>query len=604
VPLIVHSEILRIHAAAVTAGLASNRDALLAGVPHALRTSIPTATSPSAQLLTDLDSLNRVDPVLGEVAPLHTWLLNATALTQERAEVCVFREATDIVTTGLFMQKELDLPSREQSASDPAEIFISSAPDDEKYRLELEAHLAPLVRNKFCRIWHMGMVVAGQEWEAVTSTHLETASMIVLLISSTYLADPQFTAHVRTALRRHDIGDIAVVPIIVRACYWKAAPFSHLMPLPRNGKPIAKLHDRDSAWVEIAKEIEFTLIVHESAKAHARPLAQHATGETSAGTPEFRQAHKLIRDELPGILYKRIGNPYPLLARCDIPGRVARGATTLAKWEGACKWLSSGGIQGIISALMIISEMQIEAFSDEASQWSRRFIQAIVADEDVGRGGLDKLLPVLHRFAEEEAQRWTLLCRKIHNIPLGNSAPHQSAAYSLDRHAYECARIWAEVKRALELHHFAFVKRDEPWPEAPPDIEELVVQPQTRKQQHEAELALGVPRRQLQSLNKTAKTMLSQGRQGRHDQAALDGLTKLIVALRLTLLDVADSGYFDEDELDDYVKDLSKIERSLEHQTNDTNAHSKTTKLLNDISKTVDWIEALLDGRVRNCSNP
>ena len=774
-PLIVHSQILRIHAAAVTAGLASNRDALLAGVPHALRTSIPTATSPSAQLLTDLDSLNRVAPVRGEVAPLQTWLLNATALTQERAEFRVFREVANITTIGpvhqdvaavcppplnstppnslshtafieygptdkifarrletallthgisisslpnplgalqsdyrdalrqpthsdnviLVCSEELlnqpdiwapidetlnsdthkesslhlipitiddhiyddtqlprpdiarllrmnlvsdfrgwkastgkfeedvarlvaalrsrpkvtsswqtDLPSREQSDREPAEIFISSAPDDEKYRAELETHLGPLVRTGNCHVWHMGMVVAGQEREAVISAHLETASIVVLLISATYLADPHLAEHARHALDRHHAGDVVMIPVIVRACRWKTEPFSRLMTLPRNGKPVAKLHDRDRAWVDIVEELRSALTAHESAKERAWPSAHASTDGVDTDNGEFRQARRLIKDYLPKILDKRIGNPRSLLARCDIPQRVAGGHTTLEQWKRACKWLSEGGIHGIALTLTIVSKAQTEAFSDEASQWSHQFVQAIVADEDADRGNLHSLLPNLHHFAAEEAQRWIRLCTKIHDMSSNKSNPVRSAAYPANLYAYKCAQIWTEVERALGQHRLDMAERDDEWPEAPPNTEELFAQPRDRTQQHETDLALGASQRQLQPIKAVTQQMLSHGRQGQHHHAGPDDLKKLIIALKQTLIDVADGGYFDEGELDDYVNDLSEFATSLEHQTNDDDVHNDTTKLLNEIRNTVGWIEALVDGRLRNCNQP
>lgn len=86
--------LLEVHQAAVNAGLAGSRDALLAGIDRSIVASLPGAGNLAAQLRTDLDELNRTVLVDG-ARPLRTWLLNAHRFSSPRVQSRVFQHALD-----------------------------------------------------------------------------------------------------------------------------------------------------------------------------------------------------------------------------------------------------------------------------------------------------------------------------------------------------------------------------------------------------------------------------------------------------------------------------------------------------------------------------
>jgi hypothetical protein len=90
--LLDQSRILEIHGAALTAGL--DLTALRSGLGPALVASLPSGTTPAAQLLIDLNELNRIDAVDGSV-PLRTWLKTAAHLAAVRREAELFLRALD-----------------------------------------------------------------------------------------------------------------------------------------------------------------------------------------------------------------------------------------------------------------------------------------------------------------------------------------------------------------------------------------------------------------------------------------------------------------------------------------------------------------------------
>jgi hypothetical protein len=138
----------------------------------------------------------------------------------------------------------------------PIEVFISYAREDESYLWKLHNHLSILKRKGHITTWYDRQIVAGAEWEDALDTHLETASLILLLVSDDFLAsDYCYEREMQRALQRRDEGSAHVVPIIVRRCDWKDTPLGRLQALPRDAKPIKTWSDQDEAFVNIVKGI-------------------------------------------------------------------------------------------------------------------------------------------------------------------------------------------------------------------------------------------------------------------------------------------------------------------------------------------------------------
>jgi TIR domain len=87
--------------------------------------------------------------------------------------------------------------------------------------------------------------------------HLEDAAIILLLISSDFLAsDYIFSVELQQALARHKAGEARVIPIILRPVDWTyIAELARLQALPREAKPITKWENRDEAFLDVAKGI-------------------------------------------------------------------------------------------------------------------------------------------------------------------------------------------------------------------------------------------------------------------------------------------------------------------------------------------------------------
>lgn len=136
------------------------------------------------------------------------------------------------------------------------ELFFSYSHRDESLRDELETHLAMLRRQGVIDAWHDRRIVAGDDVDHTISQHLETAEIVLLLVSPYFLAsDYCYDVEMTRALERHATGACAVIPVILDPCDWHGAPFGRLRATPKDGKPISKFANVHDAFLEVTKDI-------------------------------------------------------------------------------------------------------------------------------------------------------------------------------------------------------------------------------------------------------------------------------------------------------------------------------------------------------------
>ncbi|MDJ0703627.1 MAG: SUMF1/EgtB/PvdO family nonheme iron enzyme [Leptolyngbyaceae cyanobacterium MO_188.B28] len=138
----------------------------------------------------------------------------------------------------------------------PIKVFVSYSHKDESLRDELGIHLSSLVNRKVIEIWHDRQIMAGQEWATVIDENLDEAHIILLLVSSDFLASKYCAGiEMKRALERHEAGDACVIPIILRPVYWQGEAFGKLQAFPKDAKPVTKWADADEAFVDVVEGI-------------------------------------------------------------------------------------------------------------------------------------------------------------------------------------------------------------------------------------------------------------------------------------------------------------------------------------------------------------
>jgi hypothetical protein len=139
---------------------------------------------------------------------------------------------------------------------EPVEIFYSYSHKDEKLRDQLAVHLTMLQRQGVIKAWHDRSIGAGSEWAKEIDDKINSARIILLLVSANFLAsDYCYSIEMSRALERHEAGEALVIPIILKPVDWSGAPFGKLQAFPKNAKPVTTWSDRDKAFVDIAQGI-------------------------------------------------------------------------------------------------------------------------------------------------------------------------------------------------------------------------------------------------------------------------------------------------------------------------------------------------------------
>lgn len=143
---------------------------------------------------------------------------------------------------------------------EPIEVFFSYSRRDEKFKDELEKRLSVLQRQGIVSNWNDRMIEPGSEWAREIDTHLNSADVILLMVSPDFLASNYcWDVEVRKAMQRHAKGDAYVIPVILRRTDWDGTPFAKFQALPTDAQPIASWNDQDEAFYDVIKGIKVAI---------------------------------------------------------------------------------------------------------------------------------------------------------------------------------------------------------------------------------------------------------------------------------------------------------------------------------------------------------
>ena len=136
------------------------------------------------------------------------------------------------------------------------EVFISYSHKDRRFRDRLATHLSNLRNQEIISDWYDGDIPPGTEWEPQITNHLQTAQIILLLISADFMASKFcYSIELKEAIARHDAKQACVIPIILRPTDWEGAPFEKLQVLPSDARPVSAWSSRDAAFQNVVKGI-------------------------------------------------------------------------------------------------------------------------------------------------------------------------------------------------------------------------------------------------------------------------------------------------------------------------------------------------------------
>src|SRR6266487_4589022 len=133
-------------------------------------------------------------------------------------------------------------------------FFIYDSKDQNLFE-QLECHLTYLKDYYDFSILSNSQINAGNSREKTIEIFLNSADLILLLISANFTASSHCNKEMQYALERYNRKEAMVVSVLLRPVYVKDAPFTRLRILPENELPITKWDDEDEAYVNISTSI-------------------------------------------------------------------------------------------------------------------------------------------------------------------------------------------------------------------------------------------------------------------------------------------------------------------------------------------------------------
>lgn len=140
-------------------------------------------------------------------------------------------------------------------------IFFCYAHEDEVLLNKLKTHLRPLQRQGLINLWYDRDISAGTEWESEISQHLNSAQIILLLVSPDFMnSDYCYGIEMQRAIERHERKEACVIPVILRPVYWQGV-LGKLQALPTDAKPVISpsWHSLDEALFDVAEGVRKTV---------------------------------------------------------------------------------------------------------------------------------------------------------------------------------------------------------------------------------------------------------------------------------------------------------------------------------------------------------
>ncbi|MBX5458725.1 MAG: TIR domain-containing protein [Thermogemmatispora sp.] len=98
----------------------------------------------------------------------------------------------------------------------------------------------------------------GAHMEAELLRHIESADVLLLLISPDLLASPIYTRAISLGLERARRGELQLFPILARPISLERTPLASLQLLPRDGRALSEEIARERALLEILHEVLLT----------------------------------------------------------------------------------------------------------------------------------------------------------------------------------------------------------------------------------------------------------------------------------------------------------------------------------------------------------
>lgn len=165
------------------------------------------------------------------------------------------------------VERELLLEEKERLAKDTVEVFISYCQKDKMIKNELEMHMNILDRKRKATFWSDEKIVAGMPiWKSIVK-HIKNSQLFLILVSRDYINTNICLQEMGLIFKEAEERDALVIPIILTPSHWKRVDLlATRQVLPLDGKPLSQHENKETAYSDIVKQIEKS-ILHIKSKA-------------------------------------------------------------------------------------------------------------------------------------------------------------------------------------------------------------------------------------------------------------------------------------------------------------------------------------------------
>lgn len=108
-------------------------------------------------------------------------------------------------------------------------LFCAYAKVDEPFQQALAKHLGHLGHDRLPLKWYRRPVITGIDWNSAFDSHMNTASIILVLLSSElFLSDYCYSREMQRACERHTAQEASLILLLLHPVDWQGTPFAQL----------------------------------------------------------------------------------------------------------------------------------------------------------------------------------------------------------------------------------------------------------------------------------------------------------------------------------------------------------------------------------------
>ena len=146
------------------------------------------------------------------------------------------------------------------AARDPQQrrlrLFLSYSHKDAGLRDVFQENLALLEQDGLLEWWFDGKILPSAEWDKEIRNELEKADIVVCLVSLTFLTSKYCNGvEMKRALERREVGEAAVVSVLLEDCAWQGRPFTKYQMMRPGDRAVRKWRRQRDAFNEVEKTL-------------------------------------------------------------------------------------------------------------------------------------------------------------------------------------------------------------------------------------------------------------------------------------------------------------------------------------------------------------